>query len=370
MIGRLRLLVPSSLILGAALGFSIVEGAVFLVEWQLPVAFMPEVKTMAELILVNALGILYGGHRAIAVHPDFDAGYRKWLATTPWTVRKPLPMGPVHLVWEDGVVVGTLILASLWLQLPGSIRIAERCAFVNMALLVLSFWGAEMPLLGYAGGFSLGLVLLLWNEPWLCLATTAACCLLVQKGIWLSLEKFPWEREHKYSPGRCGWPFDHFFEVAGPPMKAIRAILFSLHLGWWFFIILGFFPVGKSNTTPDAIIPALLGALPLAALRWHLYGFGYKPPITLAGRIATARWIIPSFDVVLVGPISTILGALAVIITCIVNRVPANVSFALTITVSMLFALLSPPGLRAWQLTGGHRMVPGRQSDKEFVRTN
>ncbi len=39
---------------------------------------------------------LLGLHRAIAFHPYFHGDYLRWLKSTPWTVRKPLPAGPMR----------------------------------------------------------------------------------------------------------------------------------------------------------------------------------------------------------------------------------------------------------------------------------
>ena len=47
--------------------------------------------------------VLLGFYRVIAFHPYFRADYLRWLKSTPWTVRKPLPVGPVELVPEDGL---------------------------------------------------------------------------------------------------------------------------------------------------------------------------------------------------------------------------------------------------------------------------
>ncbi|KPK76937.1 MAG: hypothetical protein AMJ79_05030, partial [Phycisphaerae bacterium SM23_30] len=61
------------------------------------------------LIILFSCGV-YGFFRVRSFHPIFNHGYLQWLALSPWRFGKPLPLGPVHLVWVDLAVVGTLTL--------------------------------------------------------------------------------------------------------------------------------------------------------------------------------------------------------------------------------------------------------------------
>src|SRR5262249_30265485 len=55
-------------------------------------------KRPTDGLLVIA-AIAYGVYRVVAFHPFYRADYRAWLEWTPWSSRKPLPIGPVGWVW-------------------------------------------------------------------------------------------------------------------------------------------------------------------------------------------------------------------------------------------------------------------------------
>ena len=113
MIRRLRLVLPpAGILLTYALVYTIFEGLVLAMEWRLgaPIRGMAGRPGVLLPLLAAAL---YGGFRVIAFHPVYRPKYRAWLESTPWTSGKPLPVGPVSLVWEDGVVLSLLCLLHL-----------------------------------------------------------------------------------------------------------------------------------------------------------------------------------------------------------------------------------------------------------------
>ena len=97
MIGRLRQILPfGSMVLFAVL-FLLFEGPVLYVEWKLgrpilDLRFRP--GTVAHLPGRRLLRASTGQSRCIR---STSEDYRKWLELTPWTVHKPLPLGPVDL---------------------------------------------------------------------------------------------------------------------------------------------------------------------------------------------------------------------------------------------------------------------------------
>ena len=108
MIRRLRLVLPPSWVLGLfAFGYLLLE-AIHLVVTRFNFVEEGVAQLRDKLVLLACL--LYGGFRVVAFHPLFQPAYRQWLATTPWTSRQPLPLAPVHIVWQDVVV---LIVAEL-----------------------------------------------------------------------------------------------------------------------------------------------------------------------------------------------------------------------------------------------------------------
>ena len=80
---------------------------------SLDVSDVPDVKNIRTTILVIAT-IAYAFHRLWRFHPACNQAYAAWLKSTPWTANKPLPLGPVHWVWQDAVVLGTLTAIAIW----------------------------------------------------------------------------------------------------------------------------------------------------------------------------------------------------------------------------------------------------------------
>src|SRR5436190_8238008 len=63
---------------------------------------MPELAGIRIVILVAAAGV-YAFFRLWRFHPACNPAYCAWLEMSPWTASKPLPVGPIHLVWQDAV---------------------------------------------------------------------------------------------------------------------------------------------------------------------------------------------------------------------------------------------------------------------------
>ena len=56
------------------------------------------------IVLITNAALAYGVFRAIVFNPFWRLAYREWLLATPWQHPQPLPLGPVHLVWQDLVL--------------------------------------------------------------------------------------------------------------------------------------------------------------------------------------------------------------------------------------------------------------------------
>src|SRR5262245_9773041 len=74
---------------------------------------MEEIKR-ANRVLVTLAAAVYGIYRVACFHPAVNPRYFAWLKLSPWQADKPLPMGPVHLVWQDLVVIGTILAIAHW----------------------------------------------------------------------------------------------------------------------------------------------------------------------------------------------------------------------------------------------------------------
>jgi hypothetical protein len=138
-------------------------------------------------------------------------------------------------------------------------------------------------------------------------------------------------------------------------------------VGWWAF-------AGTSLVDPDlvhrhalTIFYLLLFAPPL--LRSMIYCSGNRPPISLAGRMATMRWIIPTYDRVLAAPLLGAGVTLALFGCSLVDSRHDRWLLPLGAAAVLLISLGLGPSLRSWRLTGGHRIVPGLQTDSPQGRT-
>src|SRR4051812_5962915 len=112
MIGRLRQLIPVQALFFFGFMFLVFEGPVLYAEWRLGMP-MANLQVRPGRVLLYFMSAFYGMHRAFSFHPFYQSDYRKWLELSPWTVRKALPLAPVELAWEDGILLGALMLVSL-----------------------------------------------------------------------------------------------------------------------------------------------------------------------------------------------------------------------------------------------------------------
>src|SRR5262249_12037823 len=95
--------------------------------------------------------------------------------------------------------------------------------------------------------------------------------------------------------------------------------------------------------------------------RLSLYLSGYLPPISIWGRLTTGRWIIPGYDKVFVAPLLAV-GLAAWMSTEILNRnLDPRVYVPMVTFVFLAIFLGMGPSLKAWRLTGNHRIVEGKQ---------
>jgi hypothetical protein len=372
MISHLRLILPRSGVVIFAVLFLCLEGPVLCYEWEFGKR-MPGLRIRPGTTLLYLASAFYGIHRAVAFHPFYQEDYRKWLELTPWTVDKPLPLGPIALIWEDGIVLGVLILLTLTQPTHNSVRLLNTFLFWHSIFLMATFWPTGVGRFGYLVALGLGLGLRLWPIPWACFAVNASVWLVAHEGLWQSLARFPWPIEwsardlndtgalmDRLAGPSCGWPYDRFhrdvikadrFQIGRPD-----AILSSMLLGWWVF--------GLESLVPDLRDRGVLSAFACAGTwgtcfigRAVSYLTGYAGPLSLWGRLFTLNWIIPRYDKVFLGLIVAALMPIAVGL-CLPLSVPLDVRLAITITLIALITLTTPPGLKAWRLTGQHRMVP------------
>jgi hypothetical protein len=180
------------------------------------------------------------------------------------------------------------------------------------------------------------------------------------------LARLPWRPDEPSTSAKVptGWPFARLGDP-GPNRAVPGAGLFAgLLVGWWVFALARVVELdGPVDASYMARIACAAGAV-LAMIRFGVYANGYRPPIGLLGRVLAGRWVIPGYDVILVAPVCTLLVAVAVAQGLRAADLPGSVVLAASLAASITAATELGPDLRAWRLTGHHRIHPALQRVK------
>ncbi len=328
---------------------------------------------------ILAMGcVVLGLARVIGTHPCFNDDYRGWLSSSPWTNRKPLPMGPVEFEWADVVLVGILLLVGKLLPVPISPWLVDAWLMANLAPLAVSFWLTRMSAFGYLTALGLGFAVLSIRLPYVSLAILAATYLVAYEGLKRSLDAFPWAprtipnfnqtpEEAVRENGQLGWPYERMLRqlVAFRGISRADAILSTLLAAFWIYVLASLDPDGRRLNRPMSVLPLTLVAILAPPFRLLVYTQGYNSPLSLLGRLGALRLIIPRYDVVFLTPICCDLAGLLVFLA-LWRWVPLDILFPIVTAVIVLVALLGPPSLRKWRLTGGHNMAPVNEKNKSL----
>jgi hypothetical protein len=319
----------------------------------------------AILILCS---IALGLYRVAAFHPFFRPDYRRWLMSTPWDVRKPLPLGPIELVPQDALAIGILGLLGSYQGQIRSIVLINTFLFSHILFLVATFWKTRVPGFGYISAMLLGFVPQVWSRPWVTLGLLAGLYLFAREGLWRALARFPWTSERfpaESAPGRvdhylyCGWHFDRFHRDISTAQRVnvVDAVLGCMLGGWWLSNLASLIPAPDGR---EAILTIVLCSCTLVSVyaRLMLYVSGYRPPISLWGRIRTFQWLIPGYDQVFIGPLLTLIAGPLVILALRPLGLDFEIRLSFAVGSVVFVALVAPPGLRHWRLTGRHRLGP------------
>lgn len=334
-----------------------------------------------RLFIQLLAALFYGGHRVATFHPAYDAEYRKWLECTPWTPRHPLPMGPLHLVLQDVVVLtASMILTRISdarvLYIP-AVFLSSYC--LSLAVVV---WSTGQKFLAYALGAALGLVIVFVQNPVGALLSSMAATLITPVAIRRSLAAFPWELPW-YADGRSwqqmvedykqrqwGWPVDVFApKVPHAWITPIDGLGASLLVGWWFFAV-----YHQVDEKLHAVLLSfwIQGLSISAIVRLGVYFKNHRPPISIPGRIFTLRPWQAGFDHVFLAPLAAVsLGIVAMILAIFASQAwPVAALWGLVlprwselpiatagVALSLMILLLGGPPLERWRLAGRHRIV-------------
>jgi hypothetical protein len=366
-------LVPTPIWVGLALVF----GPIGYLKWRLISAGMrTTIEPMRELGLVADKLLLfcafcYAFCRAFADHPVWNKGYRDWLKLTPWAPGKRLPLGPVHLVWQDAVALAAFLgLAFVNRSFHPSVVLV---AFA-FPYLLLTTWSLAT---GEAGRWSLlilaGLpaVLLRSVTGWWDVLVLALLVPFAQLGTSQLLRRFPWKAGGRIEESSSGesprdarrWKASAggMFEALGPvppqtPTRLWAAAVGSALVGWWAFAGLQMVWPAEVPTAPIAQGIVVMGGLLLGFIRWATYASAYGAPITFRGRLATGRLVIPGYDKILLAPICLV--ATGAVLPGLALRFGLGVPGTIGLGIAVLLFLVAtlPPALGEWKLTGNHHL--------------
>ncbi|MCA9175379.1 MAG: hypothetical protein KDB14_12935 [Planctomycetales bacterium] len=392
----MRVVLPRESVVGLALVCYLVsrlpELAVLPRLWELsPREFAEAVREMRFVVgvCVAILAACYGLYRAVGFFPVEDE-YRKWLGNKPWDGAAPLPFAPVHPVWQDGVVVGVLVLGGWGTPQP---------------ILSPLLWG----MMGYVAGlgcvlgdhslramytalFGLAFVWLagmsgLPGLEWLLLAGISMVLIGELQRI---LRKWPgldFELQQRaYNGDRPGagvssWPY-----AALSPCQWVPPRAFPIHVqphGWllplagalWSWALLASAQIhahniqlAHPNDPQGDLFVGHIGNLVVVVVsvscvfqRLSLYLPGHRAPISFGGRIATGRWIIPRYDAVWVAPLLVMLIMLtAVPLLSICSPTQALIAVPIAMAIVLAITLNLGPRVDRWRLTAPIRLAPVR----------
>ena len=135
----------------AALWLTIGTPAVVLfdISWH---GFLTKTLLLAYYVLCYWL-VALGAYRAGAFNPLFKRDYFRWLSTSTWTADRPLPYGPMRIVWQDVVVIGALcLMVGLVSNLYGPVRsyiIADDLGMPPWLILAVIFFGLYLGVNGF-----------------------------------------------------------------------------------------------------------------------------------------------------------------------------------------------------------------------------
>ncbi len=348
--------------------FLLIEGPILYFEWR--AGRRATFRTRPGTAFLFMICVSYATFRVSAFHPIFRKGYRTWLESTPWTYRKPLPLGPVEFAWKDGLFLGLLMLLSATQPEPDALHLLCTYLLVNLLALTCSFWLTRSWEFGYATAFALGLAVLYWRQPLVCVTILAGVYMIAYEGIRQAMASFPWKVRDlpnlsgdisQMSGGResCGWPHDRMMReiVDDHGIARIDVVLGCMLASWWSFVLISLLRDPRERTICSIL--ALIVAMVIAPIfRIAIYADGYSAPIGFWGRIWKYHGIIPGYDRIFVAPLFALIAGPATVVLLRTCGLPAFVSYVSAAGMVVMVAILTPPRLRRWRLTGQHRIAP------------
>ncbi len=369
--------------------YAALHGAVWIINSRLPwgvEVFAPKELANLSASVIGIASVLFVLFRLFRFHPAANRPYAAWLQTTPWVSRQPLPLGPLHPVIQDVVVIGVLAAiarchAAVDPWLPVALSLFIYLAAMTLLLALTRTRGYFL-----AAAFLWPALILPQVGDWQRTAILAALAAVVWLGYRSSLSHFPWNFLPSAKPGaqtsvwqtdvrfdigeltaikelrQLGWPY----AALSPRMKSssvspVNALLISLLAGWVYFC------VATATSAPRSPGLIIIVASLSAFVRLLLYAQFCAPSFNLLGRLSSGRLVVPGYDVVLVAPGLAIFiafaGAWPVRLAGEHHRIVQAALLAIVFHVLLGWG----PKMQTWLLTGSHRFRKPPTADSKGV---
>ncbi|MCB9866086.1 MAG: hypothetical protein H6816_05575 [Phycisphaerales bacterium] len=321
-------------------------------------------RTVTYCVLTSTMMLFRANH----TNPT-DSAYLGWLRTTPWTIARPLPLGPMFLTRMDWLVIA-ILTALAWLGGP-----IVHPAAVPVAMLLFHVLITGAPLLDtqrwkpiLVALLFIIVAVLLFTRPWLMLGVVVLLHFYITAQVRELLLRFhefdfgPRDAEHHRALifwGPDAEPTVHIAAALGtthalphhdrlePKVPLWQAAVAGLVAGTAAYF-LSWFAVDEGR----ADLPMSLGAFVIVAAAFgRTIAYVSFPPISLWGRVRTRRWIIPRFDRALVVPL--VILAAGFLTMWLLHRcvVPLPWVAAATLALTTFIALGAGPTRGAHRLT-------------------
>ncbi len=330
-----------------------------LLRYYWHVVWMPREAILRRLSLDLTMS-LFGLFRALAFHPAGQRDYREWLTATPWRLGIPLPNGPVELVRQDWALA--LATAALLLMArdprPLDPTLFFLASYATGSLLTLRF--ARSP---FVPGVVAGLGFVVPAVPdagltFLVLAPVASACALAMRRSLAPLADFAAEPGPDPDPKlvtKVGLGLGAMSPGAATPRFADVAtrLIWAAVVVWWCFVVVRVVAPADSErweASRDAAV-VVIGVAVVARLVRYTEAHG--PPLGVLARLATRRFLIPSYDVVFVTPL--VMLALGFGLPHLLRGVVSDgLAWSIAIFAALACGVLGGPDWQRWRLTAEH----------------
>jgi len=333
------------------------------VGWEVIAACRQELLAPLFDLLLLLTG-LAGATRALCYYPRLRPQYVQWLMAGPWTPAKPLPLGPIHLVWQDAAALMLLAITG-WIYLHGNALLVIAAFFVGYAVASCCILFAARDELYLSIQVLLLGALIRWGHiSGLFVALSVPMMVCATAGLRRSLNGFPWGMDQLPGTEPQALPMytsEGFLSPIRPQparyaVTYSRTVLIGLLLAWLAYAVAAC-PAVNDRITPYSTILSMV-CVSSGLIRYIIYRAAKHPPISLFGRLMTLRPIISGYSALLLSPLVCVIIGIIGAGLCEYTHLeqPLVCAFTACALAWALFAI--GPRYRDWCLTSkGHVVI-------------